>query len=139
MALSLSLDEVRLLRLRSQRLIGRASKVHEVVKGVAALQAQDTKAARLALRARSEGLDPKAVHRATHEERSIVRTWAMRGTLHMVPAEDVGWLVALLGPIFMARDRRRRQQLGLDDELCARALQAIQEILTQEAALTRAE
>src|SRR5262249_28211295 len=74
-----------------------------------------------------------------NEERTVVRTWAMRGTLHMLPAEDVGWIVALLGPLFAATDRRRRLQLGLDDDLCARALPAIRDILSGGGALTRAE
>ncbi|HEX6818670.1 MAG TPA: winged helix DNA-binding domain-containing protein, partial [Ktedonobacterales bacterium] len=48
-------------------------------------------------------------------------------------------LVALLGPGFVAGDRRRRLQLGLDDELCARALPAIQAILSRTGPQTRAE
>ena len=37
----------------------------------------------------------------------------MRGTLHLVPAEDARWLVALLGPVGLARGRRRREQMGI--------------------------
>ena len=53
----------------------------------------------------------------------------MRGTLHMVAAEDAGWLVALLGPGFAAGNRRRRLQLGLDDRLCERAMEALPAVL----------
>jgi hypothetical protein len=53
----------------------------------------------------------------------------MRGTLHMVAAEDVGWLVDLLGPGFAAGNRRRRLQLGLDDATCERALAALPAVL----------
>jgi hypothetical protein len=123
-------DEVRRLRMRSQRLAGRRpTNVLEAVRGVGALQAQDTQAVRLAVRARSEGLDAAAATRACNTERSVVRTWVMRGTLHMVPAEDVGWMVRLLGPDSAARDRRRRVQLGLTDEVCERAVPAMREIL----------
>src|SRR5260370_10185877 len=136
----LNADEVRLMRMRSQRLSGpRATDVPALLRRVGALQAEDTQASRLAVRPRSDGLDAQAVRRAYNEERSVVRTWAMRGTLHMVPAEDVGWMVALLGPIFAAADRRRRLQLGLDDEPCARALPALRAILRGSRALTRAE
>src|SRR5260221_7620008 len=136
----LNADEVRRMRMRSQRLSGpRATDVPALLQQVGALQAQDTQASRLAVRPRSDGPDAQAVRRACNEERSVVRAWAMRGTLHMVPAEDVGWMVALLGPIFAAADRRRRLQLGLDDELCARALPALREILGGGRALTRAE
>src|SRR6266545_1531913 len=116
MTRSISEDQVRLLRLRSQRLTGiRLGDVHEVVRVMGGIQAQDTPASRLAVRPRGDGLDARAVHGACNRERSLVRTWAMRGTLHMLAAEDVGWLVALLGPVFAAANRRRRLQLGLDD------------------------
>ncbi len=63
----------------------------------------------------------------------------MRGTLHMLPAEDVGWLVGLLGPALAAGDRRRRLQLGLDDHLLERAIPAIRSALAANGPLTRAE
>jgi hypothetical protein len=126
------IDEGRLraLRLRAQRLTGRRPReVAEVVRAVGGLQAQDTPASRLAVRPRSTGLDEAAVRRACNQDRSVVRTWAMRGTLHLVAAEDAGWLVALLGPVFAAADRRRRLQLGLDDARCERALEALPAVL----------
>ena len=137
---SLSDDQVRLLRMRSQRLTGeRATGVHDLVSGMGGLQAQHTAAARLAVRVRSEGLDAAAVTRACNQERSVVRTWAMRGTLQIVAAEDVGWLVALLGPGAARAGRRRRRQLGLDDVVCARALPAMRKILAGGGRCTRAE
>jgi hypothetical protein len=116
--------------MRAQRLTGRRPRaVAEVVRAVGGLQAQDTPASRLAVRPRSTGLDQAAVRRACNQDRSVVRTWAMRGTLHLVAAEDAGWLVTLLGPVFAAADRRRRLQLGLDDGLCERALAALPAVL----------
>jgi Winged helix DNA-binding domain len=126
----LTQNRVRRLRLRAQRLAGRRpGDVAEVVRAVGGLQAQDTPASRLAVRARSTGLDSDAVRRACNQDRSVVRTWAMRGTLHMVAASDAGWLVALLGPGFAAGNRRRRLQLGLDDARCERALAALPAVL----------
>jgi hypothetical protein len=140
MTRSLSEEQVRRMRLRSQRLTGeRPGDVAQVVRSVVGLQAQETRASRLAVRPRSTGLDAAAVRRACDLECSVVRTWAMRGTLHMVAAEDVGWLVGMLGPRFVAADRRRRLQLGLDDDLCARALPAIRELLAADGPLPRAE
>jgi DNA glycosylase AlkZ-like len=136
----LSEDQVRLLRLRAQRLTGeRPGDVHEVVRVMGGIQAQDTAASRLAVRPRSAGLDAAAVRGACNRERSVVRTWAMRGTLHMVTAEDVGWLVALLGPVFAAANRRRRLQLGLDDDACERGLRAIGKVLGAGGPLPRGE
>lgn len=111
---------------------------HDAVAGALAIQAQDTRASRLGVRARSEGLTAADVVRACSEDRSLVRTWAMRGTLHMVAAEDVRWLVALTGPATARRHTRRREQLGLDDDACARALAALPRVLA-DGPLTRAE
>jgi hypothetical protein len=66
-----------------------------------ALQAQDPRAARLALRARGLSAD------------GLVITWLMRGTLHLVRAQDVGWLHALFAPRMEAGNRRRLAQLGV--------------------------
>ncbi len=126
--------------MRSQRLSGpRPKTVTGVLRDVFALQAQDTRASRLAVRARSEGLDAQAVIQACNQDRTVVRTWAMRGTLHMLPAEDVSWLVGLLGPALATGDRRRRLQLGLDDTLLERAVRAIRSVLAADGPLTRAE
>jgi Winged helix DNA-binding domain len=132
-------DRLRRLRMRAQRLTGgRPREVAEVVRAVLGLQAQDTPASRLAVRPRSTGLDEAAVRRACNQDRSVVRTWAMRGTLHLVAAGDAGWLVTLLGPVFAAADRRRRLQLGLDDGLCERALEALPAVLA-DGPLSRAD
>lgn len=138
----LSGHQVRLLRLRAQRLVpgdtrtpaGAAAALREVF----AVQAQDAAAASLSLRARSTGLTARDVDRAVAEERSVVRTWCMRGTLHLVPAEDVGWLLSLLGPRFSDAYRRRRLQLGLDDEACERGLRVLRHALADHGPLTRA-
>jgi Winged helix DNA-binding domain len=66
-----------------------------------------------------------------------VRTWLLRGTLHIAAAEDVGWLLGLLGPRFAAADRGRRLQLGLDEATCAKAIRAIRAVLEASGPLTR--
>jgi len=140
--LTRELSEARLrkLRLRSQLLAEvTGSGASEAVKHMCALQAQSTPASRLSLRPRTSGHDAGAVVRACNEERSIVRTWTLRGTLHMVAAEDVVWMVALLGPGFVERGRRRRLQLGLDDQVCTRALESLGDIMAGEEPLTRGE
>jgi hypothetical protein len=91
------------------------------------------------MRARSAGLDATTIKRALNDERSIVRTWLMRGTLHVVAAEDVRWLLALLGPVFARANATRHAQLGLTDDVKARGLTAIRKILTGAGPLTRYE
>jgi hypothetical protein len=128
------------LRLRAQRLTGpRSTAVAPLVAALGGVQAQEPVAAALAVRARSRGLDARAVAGARDEDRSVVWTWAMRGTLHLLAAADVGWILGLLGPIFVAAGRRRRVELGLTDELCERALADLREILTAAGPLPRSE
>ena len=68
-----------------------------VVAGIAGLHAQVMSSAELTLEARVEGLDAGAVRRALWEERSLVKTWAMRGTLHLLPAAELPmWQAARL-------------------------------------------
>src|ERR1700730_16429426 len=100
MALRLSRNRIRQLRLLAQGLEPSvaANGAVEVVRRVCGLQAQDVAAAALAVRARSRGLTVDAVDDARLRARTIVRTWAMRGTLHWLASEDVGWILAVLGP-----------------------------------------
>jgi hypothetical protein len=68
----------------------------EVVAEIAGLHAQVMSSAELTLAARMEGLEPGDVGRALWEERSLVKTWAMRGTLHLLPAAEFPlWQAAL--------------------------------------------
>ena len=62
------------------------------------MQGQDPRGARLAVRARTEGLSAADVDRALSEERSLLITWLNRGTLHLVRSEDYPWLQALTTP-----------------------------------------
>ena len=109
-----------------------------VVTAAAGIQAQDRRAARLSVWTRGRHLDAAAIEHALVAERSLVRTWAMRGTLHLVPAADVRWLLDLLGPVFVAATRRRYHDLGLDEEACAAAVAAIGKAVAAEGPLTRA-
>lgn len=143
MALTLTPGQIRLLRARAQRLVepvaGSTAAVADLVNHLVGVQAQDVSAARLALRARCAGLAAADVERARVDERSIVRTWAMRGTLHHVPSDDLGWLLGLLGPTFIRASRGRRAQLGLDDATGERAVAALQDVLAEYGPLTRDE
>jgi hypothetical protein len=74
----------------------RSEAMLEVVADIAGLHAQVMSSAELTLAARVEGLEPGDVGRALWEERSLVKTWAMRGTLHLLPAAEFPlWQAAL--------------------------------------------
>ncbi|WP_162292956.1 winged helix DNA-binding domain-containing protein [Actinophytocola xinjiangensis] len=92
----------------------------DAVARVVGVQAQDLRASRLAVRVRTVGLTSADVDVAVRE-RAVVRTWAMRGTLHMVDAADYFWVNDALGAYFAQRGAGRRRQLGLDDALLERA------------------
>lgn len=110
-------------RMSRQGLAGRpARSVVDAVRRSAGLQAQDGPAARLGVRARSTGTDAAAVVAALESDRSVVRTWAMRATVHLLAAQDVRWMARLLGPMIRRRfETVRWPQLGLPAAVLDRA------------------
>jgi len=129
-------------RLRDQRIAPRASAdtpVADVVRDVVGVQAQEKPAAALSLRARRRGLTTADVEHALYEERSIVRTWCMRGTLHYVATADLPWLSVLCGPTFATRgpEPRRLAAWGLDNDAAEAAVETVGEVLADEGPLTK--
>ncbi|MCZ7542037.1 MAG: winged helix DNA-binding domain-containing protein [Anaerolineae bacterium] len=137
--IDLAPEQVRKLRLRAQRLHPRAPRATliDAVRAVVGIQAQSLPAMMLALRARVAGLTLGDVTRAVHDRPDLVRTSLMRGTLHLSAAEDVRWLIPLLGPAFARAGRRRRLQLGLDDAKAARGVAEIRALLGEHGPMTR--
>jgi hypothetical protein len=111
----------------------------DVVRRLVAVQAQDLRAARLALRARAEGLTAAAVDAALTEERSLVVAWLNRGTLHLVAREDYPWLLALTAPARFATSARRLDQEGVPPDDAERAVAIVERALADEGPLTRAQ
>jgi hypothetical protein len=136
--ISITADQLRATRWRALLLDGPAVTVPEVAGHLGGLQAQAAPPARLAVRPRTRALTAADVDRSCADG-AVTRTWAMRGTLHLVATPDVRWMTGLFGPFLIKKDRRRRLQLGLDDRLCERALAALGSILAGSAPLTRAE
>ena len=94
-----------------------------------ALQAQDSLPSRLGVRARASGVSDAGVRAAIETDRSVVRTWLMRGTIHLVDTADLRWLVRLIGPSVRRRYRTRWQQLGLTDDVLDRVLVLLSDVL----------
>jgi hypothetical protein len=78
-----------------------------VASRICGLHAQVLSTAELALWARVEDLPRRWVTRALWEERTLVKTWAMRGTLHLLPASELPEWHAALGT-----SRRYRSAVG---------------------------
>ncbi|HST70029.1 MAG TPA: winged helix DNA-binding domain-containing protein [Solirubrobacterales bacterium] len=101
-----------------------------------AVQGQDPRGARLAVRARTEGLTAADVDRALTDDRSLLITWLNRGTLHLVRSEDYPWLHLLTAPTHFASCRRRLQQEGMSEVAGERAMKVIEKTLADEGPLS---
>ena len=117
----------------------RRRSVADLVRYLGAVQAQVPSAAGLALRARTEGLTVRRVDRARLHDRSIVLTWALRGTLHLIAAEDHGWLVPLATEPSIANAHRRLREEGVPADAAAGAVRHIEAMLGREGPLSRRE
>ena len=73
------------------------------------------------------------------EERSIIRHWVMRMTVHLFPVEDFGWLAPLFSKRIVSASMRRLEVLGLTAAERDRALDAIRKAIERDGAVTRTE
>jgi hypothetical protein len=127
-------------RLTAQLLSGPpAGAVIDVVGGLLAVQAQDPRGARLAIRARSVGLSAADVDRALTLDRSVVITTVNRGTLHLVRSDDYWWLHELTTPQLSSASARRLAQEGVSPHDADRGVAIIEAALTDNGPLTRSQ
>jgi hypothetical protein len=103
-------------RLAAQRLTPATActSAEEAALAVIGIQAQDLRAATLALRSRVPGLTRGAVRAAP-----LVRTWTVRGTVHLIAASDRPWLHALLAERNARVFRARFERFGIAEEINA--------------------
>jgi hypothetical protein len=110
-----------------------------VAERLLAIQGQDPRGARLAIRARTSGLSAADVDRALSEDRSLLITWLNRGTLHLVRSEDYPWLQALTTPPLLTGNARRLQQEGVTPDAAERGVATIERALAEEGPLSRVQ
>jgi len=136
----LALAHLRALRTASQRLDRPPhGSVSELVRALGGVQAQVLSSAELALRARGRALTREKIARAREQDRSIVWCWAMRGTLHLVAADDLPWMLPLFAPGACANSRRRLKQLGVREDHVEVAVERIERALRDDGPLPRRE
>ena len=124
-------------RLVSQQLAVHASTTPaEIVAALGAVQAQDYAGGKWAIALRLPHATDEDIEHAI-VDRTIVRTWPMRGTLHFVAAAEVRWLLDLLAPRMIARAATRHRQLELDDATFSRARRVVTKALEGGGQLTR--
>lgn len=125
-------------RLTAQALSGTPlRRPEDVAERLLAVQAQDPRGARLAIRARTEGLGAGDVDRALSEDRSLLITWLNRGTLHLVRGEDYPLLQLLTTPPLMTSNATRLSQEGVGPAAAERGVETIERALAAEGPLTR--
>jgi Winged helix DNA-binding domain len=136
-------DDLLRRRLTSQLLAGPVPRgtaaVRNVTDRLLAIQAQDPRGARLAIRARSRGTTAADVDRALSEDRSLLITWLCRGTLHLVLADDYPLLQALTTPPLVTSSDRRLAQEGLSRSDVRRGISTIERALSDDGPLGIAE
>jgi hypothetical protein len=134
---ALRLRMISLLLDDTGRPVGTAG-VAGVVEWFAAMQGQDYASVQWSLGARLPTFTVEDV-RSALERREAIRTWPMRGTVHLVPPRDAHWMLDLMGVRALAGAAARRAVLGLTEEVADRGVAALRGALTGGKRLTRAE
>jgi hypothetical protein len=129
---------LRAQRLRSQLLDGTEASPLEVVRTLGAVQAQNALAGRWAIGLRAAGATDGDIERL-YADGAIVRSWTMRGTLHIVAAEDLGWMLSLTAARQRAGAAREAVVRGITEADFERASELIAQEVDESSPLTRAE
>ncbi|MGZ8803259.1 MAG: DNA glycosylase AlkZ-like family protein, partial [Mycobacterium sp.] len=130
---------LRRLRLAAQRIEGSEfTTPTEVVTWMLALQGQDLPGAKWSVGLRAPGTTLADVDAALARG-EIIRSWPMRGTLHLVPAVDIGWMLQLTGERTLRSLATRHRELGLDDATFGQARDIATKVLEGGRSATRAE
>jgi Winged helix DNA-binding domain len=131
--------ELALLRLVAQRIAGPPhASATAAVRWLTAVQGQDFPGALTSVALRTAGAARAGVLAAL-DAGEVVRSWPMRSTLHLVAAEDLGWLLELCGPRVVAGAAKRRATLGLTEADTERARELAVAALAGGGRLRRAE
>jgi DNA glycosylase AlkZ-like len=110
------------LRLQSQWISRPEGKTPaDVVRWFGAVQSQDLPASLWAVGLRmGNAVTAVDVERAI-TDKSVIRSWPMRGTIHLMPAEDARWMVRLLAPRLDPKVAGNYRRAGLSPEIINRA------------------
>lgn len=113
-----------------------AERITSVARRMLAVQGQDWRSARWALGLRAPGTTVEDVHEALNRG-SVVRSWPMRGTIHLLAAEDIGWMQAATNHRVLAGAPKRRQFLGMSDAVLDRLVEVSIEALAGSTGIDR--
>ncbi len=114
----------------------RPGSVAAVVEWFGAMQSQDLASGVWSLGVRLPGFGVAGVEAAL-ERGEVLRTWPMRGTVHLVPSRDAAWMVELTGARVLPTLARRREQLEISDVVAEQACELWAQALAGGTRLTR--
>ena len=126
--LKLTWQQAAAWRVHRHHLVERApaAKMLAVASRLCGLQAQVMSSAELMLWARLENLDRQAVQHALWQDRTLVKTWAMRGTLHLLPATELPlWHAALATSRRYRKPAAWQKYFGISQQQLAQLTDAI--------------
>lgn len=126
-------------RLRSHRLSAPAPSVAAAAEHMLATQGQEFWGGRWALAARTKGAPTVRDVDAAFDRGEIVRSWTMRGTIHVIPARDLGWVLGLTGERQYRGAAVAHRLEGLDADEVAKAERLALRALSGGNRLTRKE
>jgi hypothetical protein len=129
---------LRATRLAAHGFRDRADDAVAVVERLGAIQAQDLTAAKWAVGSRMAHPSVEAVDAAIASRR-IVRSWPMRGTLHLIPTRLLRPVLAITGPRVLAQAALRHRQLELGPAEYRIARATVERELANGASATREE
>ncbi|WES66281.1 winged helix DNA-binding domain-containing protein [Microbacter sp. GSS18] len=126
-------------RLRSHRLTAPAQSVADAARHMLAVQSQEFRGGRWALGVRTRGAPTVRDVDAAFDRGEIVRSWTMRGTIHIVPARDLGWMLPITGERQFRGLASAHRREGLAGDDFARAEKITRAALRGGGRLTRDE
>ncbi|MEX6688525.1 winged helix DNA-binding domain-containing protein [Danxiaibacter flavus] len=110
----------------------------EVVEWLGAVQAQDYSGAKWSVASRLPGTTDADIEKAI-SDKEIIRTWAMRGTLHFLSRSDIYWMLSFLSPRLEGIMGTHFRKLELDKKTLNKSKKIIEETLIDGKQLTRKE
>lgn len=135
----MDIDRLRARRWRSHRLGSPARTITAAAEHMFAVQAQEFWGGRWALAARTRGHPSvRDVDRA-FDDGAIVRSWTMRGTIHIVPARDLAWVLSITGERQSRGAAAAHRAEGIDDAEVIRAERIARAVLGGGGRATRAD
>lgn len=135
----MTIYDIAKLRLYSQFIIPHeVSTPGDLLIRLGAMQAQDYSGALWSIGLRLPGITRTDVEQAIID-RTIVRTWPMRGTLHFVPAADMRWMLRLMTQKVITSSASRHRHLELDEASFIQSEKIITKALEKDKILTRKE